>query len=623
LCVLVASAGVSPGAVPEGVDLVALAGWDIVVSEDAIESEVHAAEEFQRLYRRAGGVELPIVRRIARPNRHVFVGPGGEMQASAVGFDVDSFGQEDLRIVVRDENIAIAGGRPRGTLYGVYTFVEDYLGVRFLTADHTHVPPLGRWRRIGPVNRFYHPPFEFRWVSYEANYGRPEFATRLRLNAARLPASPVDGRDWSGAGKCGGRTSMRHINHSFYRQLPPATYAQDHPEYYCLFNGRRWARLEPGEEGIDFKRGQFPYGMQPCLSHPDVLRIVTRSVLEQFATRPDLLNVSVAQNDGGAHCQCPRCAAIDEREGTKMGALLTFVNAVADEVAKEYPDRMIGTLAYSDTAPPPKTLRPRENVQIMWCSIGTCFVHAFDDQRCRQNVWFNGQLRQWAKLTGNLYTWNYYLNEERHGFQLPMPNLRPIGPNIRYQRSLGVKGMYLHAASSCHGNEWEDLRNYLLSNLLWDPGLDGERLMREWLDLHYGPAAPPIARWIGRLHDRAAASGKHCRCVGGRFTDFGLDESDAQAGLEALEEAIRLAGDDEAVRSRVEKASIWAYRAAIEPVWYAKDGEATDPVLVERMRPMVNRFFELCEKHDVTRTAAGSWHQMEKYETRLRALLGL
>ena len=622
LSVLATIAGVSVGTVPEGVDLAALRGWDIVVPEDAIESEVFAAEEFQRLYKRAGGLELPIVDEVRRPNRHVFIGPSGEMRGSAIGFDVESFGQEDLRIVIRDENIVIAGGRPRGTLYGVYTFLEDYLGVRFLTADHTHVPPLGHWRKVGPVDRFYHPPMDFRWVAYEANYSRPDFATHLRLNAARLPASPVDGKDWGNVGKYGGRTSMRHISHSFHHQLLPAKYAQDHPEYYCLFKGRRWARLKPGEEGIDFKKGQFPYGMQPCLTHPEVLRIVTKNVLDQFATRSDEFNISVAQNDGGAHCQCPSCDAINQREGATMGSLLQFVNAVADEVGREYPDRMISTLAYSDTAQPPKILRPRDNVQVMWCSIGTCFIHAYDDRSCRQNDWFNQQLRQWARLTDNLYTWNYYLNCENHSFQLPMPNLRLIGPNFRYQMSLGVKGMFVQATSSCHGNEWEDLRNYMLSNLLWDPTRDEARLMREWLDLHYGPAAQPIARWIGRLHDRVATGGKHCRCLGGKFSDFGLDESDAQAGLKAFDESLRLAGDNEAVRNRVEKASIWAYRAAIEPVWYVKEGEAIDPALVERLRPLVSRFFELCKKHGVTRTAEGSWHQMEKYEKRLRPLLG-
>jgi len=270
------------------------------------------------------------------------------------------------------------------------------------------------------------------------------------------------------------------------------------------------AALEPGEEGIDFKKGQFAYGMQPCLTHPDVKRIVTQSVLDEFAARSDLLNVSVAQNDGGSHCECPPCAAIFKREGAKSGAQLAFVNAVADEVARKYLDRMVSALAYSDTAVAPQTLRPRDNVQIMWTSIGACFIHAFDDASCHQNDWWDRHLRTWAVRTNNLYSWNYYLGDERDGYQRPLPNLRLIGPNIRYQVSLGIKGMFMHATAASHGNAFEDLRNYMLSNLLWDPSRDDRALMREWLDLHYGPAAPPIARWINRLHDRSVASGKHC-----------------------------------------------------------------------------------------------------------------
>ena len=620
--VLLAALAAGADPVPAGVDLADLSGWDIVVDTDAIASEVYAAREFQRIFRQAGGAELPIVPDATRPDRHVFIGPGAAMGRSAPGFDVASFGREDLRLVVRDGNIVIAGGRPRGTLYGVYTFLEDYLGVRFLTADHTHVPPLGRWRRIGPVDRFYHPPMDWRWVAYEANYADPAFAARLRLNAARVPAEPVDGKDWSGLGDYGGRTAMRHIGHSFNRQLPPASYARERPEYYCLFRGKRWATLEPGEDGIDFKRGAFPYGMQPCLSHPDVLRIITKSVLDELASHPDVLNVSVAPNDGGAHCQCPSCAALDEREGTKMGALLTFVNQVAGEVARRHPDRMISTLAYSDTAAPPKTLLPRDNVQIMWCSIGTCFIHGFDDRNCRQNAWFDAQLQRWARITDHLYVWNYYLNDEHHTYQLPMPNLRLLDANIRHQVALGVRGMFMQATSSCHGNELEELRNYMLANLLWDPGRDGRQLMSEWLRLHYGRAAPPIRRWITRLHDRTAAGGMHCRCLGGSYAEFGLDESDIQAGMAAVEEAMALAGGDRVLRGRIEKATIWALRAAIEPVWYLKDGETVDPALAERMRPLVERFFDLCRKHGATRTKEGSHHQMAVFEGRLRALLG-
>ena len=87
LTVLTAAASVVAAPAAQPVDLAALAGWNIVVAEDAIESEVYAAQEFQSLYQRAGGVKLPIVRKIERPDRHVFVGPGKAMRGGAVGFD--------------------------------------------------------------------------------------------------------------------------------------------------------------------------------------------------------------------------------------------------------------------------------------------------------------------------------------------------------------------------------------------------------------------------------------------------------------------------------------------------------------------------------------------------------
>ena len=74
---------------PRGVDLAKMDGWDIVVSPDATASEAYAATEFQQLYKQASGVELPIVRKTDRPDRHIFIGPGQAMQsAPGVGFSV-------------------------------------------------------------------------------------------------------------------------------------------------------------------------------------------------------------------------------------------------------------------------------------------------------------------------------------------------------------------------------------------------------------------------------------------------------------------------------------------------------------------------------------------------------
>lgn len=593
------------GEPPRGVNLAKLDGWDIVLNEGAIPSEVYAAEEFQRHLAQATGHTLPIVRgpekqagtpavHADRPGRHVFIGPGKAMRESNVGFATDGFGEEDLHIMIRDENIAIAGGRPRGTLYGAYTFLEDYLGVRFLTAEHTHVPPVGKWRVVGPVDRSYHPPFEMRWAYYGEVNRNAAFAARLRVNTVGNEPN------------LGGRARQQLTSHSFAYQIPSSKYGKEHPEYYCLRNGKRLAQ-----------GGNDSYDNEPCLTNPDVLRIVTEAVMKEIEVHPEAGNISVSQNDNAQYCQCPNCAAIDEREGTPMGSLLTFVNAVADAVAEKHPNVKVGTLSYWYSRKPPRTIKPRPNVQIQLCSIECCLIHPIDDPNCPKNVKFCDDMRRWGEICDNIYIWNY--NTNFSNYLLPCPNLRVIEPNIRYFVANGAKGVFMQAAGNAYGAELSELRAYIISNLLWDPTRNGEELMNEFLELHYGRAAGPIREFIRRVHDRAEASGKHHNCFG-RLNDYGLDESDAQAGVKLFTRALSLADTDE-IRSRVERASVCAYRAALEPVWYVSSRLADDE-LVKAMRPLAKSFFALCEKHGVDR-AQETGEDIGGAKKRLKVVLGV
>ena len=113
------------------VDLATLKRWDIAVPLNAAPAETYAAQEFQHWLNEAIGASLPIVTNVSKFHGHVFIGFSPAMRRSPAGFSPEGLGPEDLRIVVKPGYIAIAGGSPRGTLYGVYTFLEDYFGVRF------------------------------------------------------------------------------------------------------------------------------------------------------------------------------------------------------------------------------------------------------------------------------------------------------------------------------------------------------------------------------------------------------------------------------------------------------------------------------------------------------------
>jgi len=562
---------------PRGVNLAELGAWDIVTAEPTTPALTYAAGEFRDLFEKASGARLAIVHRTDRPDRHVFIGSSDAMRASNVGFATDDIGDEDLRIVIRDGNIALAGGGPRGTLYAVYSFLENHVGVRFLTADHTHVPPIGPWRVVGPIDRTFRPSFAMRWSYYGEINRNATFAARMRVNTV------------TAAERLGGKSGITNINHSFFRQIPSQKYGKEHPEYFCLIDGKRRAIVR--NDG---------YENEPCLTNPDVLRIVTESVLAEIASRPHDANVSVSQNDNDKYCRCEKCAAIDKREGTPMGSLLTFVNAVADEVAKKHPDVKVGTLSYWYTRKPPKTLVPRPNVQIQLCSIECCLIHAIDDPSCPRNVDFCADMRNWGKICSNISIWNY--NTNFSNYLLPCPNLRVIEPNVRFFVANQARGVFMQAAGNAWAAELSELRNYVIANLIWDPSRSAEPLIDEFLRLHYGKAAPPIRRYINLVHDTAAKSGVHRNCFARRAKDFGIDASVAPRALALFDEATKLA-DDATVRQRVEKASIAVFRLAIDPVWYAKDPKSVDAKLLADMRPLIAKFLELCKAHGIDRAS--------------------
>ncbi len=517
----------------EMLDVADMKTWRIVVAPDAIASERYAAQEFQSLFKDALGMELPIENSAASATGNVYIGPGAIPEKGYEAFKLDELGKEGVYVDIRRNNMALAGGRTRGTLYAVYELFERFCGVRFLTYDHTHFPE----RDVPPSLRCevytYVPPLSFRWSYYRENATHPEFAARLHCNTVTNDE------------KLGGSTPQKLIGHSYYWQVPYKVYGEEHPEYFALHDGRR----------VTSGYG----GPQICPTDPEVVDIVTQAVLDRLAEHPETKNIAVSQNDNEDYCQCPRCQAINDREESGMGAHLTLVNTVAERVAEKHPDVMIGTLAYQYTRKPPKHLRPRDNVQIQLCSIECCTVHPVNDPKCEKNHSFCKDLNGWKEISDNVWIWHY--NTDFFNYDLPFPNLRAIGENVRFFTESHAKGIFMQANAVSLSGEMSDLRNYVMSRCLWTPGLDSWELVEEFCHLHYKEAAEPILTYLTELHDNAEKMDVHPDCFP-TAAEVGLTPTMANRTMECFDAAMKAAQSD-TIRKRVEKASICAYKALI------------------------------------------------------------
>ena len=540
----------------ESLPVSALRNWRISVPDTATAAERYAAEEFQKWFNPATGLTLPL-----QTHQEPFNAPPGHIliQGST------ELGDEEIAISVEGEQIRMSGGRPRGTLYAVYQFLEELVGIRFLTAGHTHVPDASALEI--PCGRYaYAPPFSFRWSYYRENSEVPAFAARKRVNTV------------TDAETLGGKTPQQLINHSFHALVPYSEYGESHPEYYALVDGKRDTDTHGG-------------GPQLCVTNPEVIEVAAESAIRQLTERPEATNISVSQADTAAYCRCDSCETLNQSEGSPMGSQLTFVNAVAERIENVYPHVKVGTLAYWYTRKPPKTVVPRHNVQIQLCSIECCTLHAIDNPDCEQNRAFCQDTIAWGQICEDIWIWNY--NTNFRAYDLPFPNLRSIGPNVRYFLRNNAKGVFMQANGNGLTGEFSDLRNYLISHLIWNPDLEADALLNEFVNLHYEAAAPPILAYITFLHDNVEARGLHPRCFP-TPADVGLDAESTETLFDYFQQALALVSEKSEIRARVEKAAIPAYKALL-----VAGGERSP----QKRQTLVDEYITLCERYNMSHAA--------------------
>ncbi len=536
----------------------------IALCDGASESEVTAAKELQNYLMEIGDVSLPIVAadELEAGQKHIFVGFNDSYAAE---FGVERPDDEDETYVYRavDDDIWIYGGKQRGTIYGVYSFLENEFGVRWYTTDFTKVPKMDKWS----FKDLYHtesPYINYRLILYRNMLDNVECSARNKCNMGEGAKN----------NEYGGQTGYWAV-HTFNHFVNSDKYFAEHPEYFSLRDGKRTPNT------------------QLCLSNPDVLRLCVEGMKEVMATRPDYWGYSLSQNDNQFPCQCDKCRMIEYMYGGHSGLLLWFVNQVADAVREKYPDKFVGTLAYQYTRKPPVGIVPRNNVVIRLCSFECCFAHALED--CESNKSFLEDMQAWSKIAPHLSIWDYVVNFNQ--YVAPFPNFGVLAKNIKTFGKYNVISILEQGQYQTLGGEFSEMRSWVLSKLLWNPELDTMALVREFITDYYGAAAPYIQRYFDlcqSLVTEDTVMGIYINAFHPIYTDEFIAE--AKALLEQAKAAV--AQTDEKMRLRIDLVGLqidWL-RMVRTPKESLEDGTS-------------QRLFDLVRKNNIRMT---EWHSIEQ-----------
>ena len=424
----------------------------ILIPETAGEPERRAAEILRTSILKMSGVDLA-VRASARPGGPAVaaIGFAPENLPPAVAPSLRSMRPDGFVITTSTGNLYVCGGGGRGVVYGVVHLLEKYFGCR----------------RYSPTAEVF-PQRDDLYVGCLLEVDNP--VNDVRIVNGEFALDP-DYRDWMRLNDHRGLYGDGYYVHTFQRLVPWQIYFEAHPEYFALMNGKRI---------ID----------QPCLSRPQVFDIVVAKLRDEMAAQPDRKIWSVSQNDNSSYCQCPECLKAIEEEGSPAGPILRFVN----RVAALFPDKTISTLAYQYSRPAPRLTRPLPTVEVMLCTIELDRSRPIAEDPSSRS--FVRDIEDWSRICGHLYLWDYTVNFSHH--VSPFPNLHVLQPNIRFFVDHGVR-KHFQQTNTSPGHEWSELKSYLLARLLWNPRVNVEEVMSDFLEGYYGPAAPFLREYVDAL----------------------------------------------------------------------------------------------------------------------------
>ena len=442
-----------------------------------------AARDLQVYIQKMSGAELPIVGddQLAPEGTLILLGRSNltaKYDAEIPSGLTNTRDEEGYAILADGDLLVLAGndeGPYHGTEYAVSSFLHR-LGVRwYMPGDFGEVVPKLETIVVGDIREISRPDFKMRnwWTHWFANDLRAtetRWKVRNGMNLDTMHAVPGD-------------SSVRRV-------LPPAA-EKDNPQFARVF-------------ALDAAGN--PYVHMPNLSSEESVQYAAEIIKAGFRKDPNLTSWGIGADDGLPRDFSPGTAALHMNFPSMIGRFndphglstteewMQWVQRVAGEVYKEFPDRFLSTNGYANRDTPPINLTPDPKIWIMFAAIFSDTYHAMDNPRSWMTLRQYNMLKDWTSMYDNVYMYNYlYYNLVGCGAP-PIPLARRHMHEMPMLKELGLAGFW-DEGRTVRG-EAGIFPTYLRARMMWDADLDVQALSDEYFKAWYGPAAAPaFAFW--------------------------------------------------------------------------------------------------------------------------------
>lgn len=479
---------------------------------------------------RATGAQVPIVEgRIVPPALVI-----GDCEAARRhGLDpaklpIDGFSiktaANHVFIAGRDEPVVGNQAVSQGTAWGVFEFIERFVGVRWYFPEELgqSVPSIPNLI-IAPT-----------WI---------EDAPAFRMRVIWPPMS----NPWNGTGTQLGplHTFLRSAN-SWPRQI--------------VVHSPDWGRVEEYKkerpEVFQLRSDGTRDFFMLCYGHPRTLETYLENIGRHFAgQKPAHVGIvgdaiTVSPNDAEIACYCEHCRKLWDPDGGQYGSasriVAQFVATLARQVKERWPGKTVLYLPYLNYTLAPDGIEFPDNVEVQLC--GMPGLAQYKEPLVRHSEQAN--IDRWYALTGRaIQNWHYSCwPEDRTSAVYLFPHT--VRQFYQENREKTV-GTFINGTT----DHWprQHLSLYCWLKVLWDPGFDVDAAIDEYCRRMYGPAAGPMRKLVGLQSEGWEGS----RWPSGRLSPKAVHDSSfprpqVLAMADLLEEARRLAGPDDTIRRRID-----------------------------------------------------------------------
>jgi len=471
----------------------------IIVPKDASDPLRLAGTELQHWLKEISGAEIEIISEPGSEKGTQLL-LGHQFATGKFDEDIAALGDTDgFAVRTEDKNIYIFGATDKGTLNGVFAFLEnntDIIWVRPLQEISTvftknpNVSAVWADAREKPGTRYRGWEIKFRdeahlWaVRNRNNFLNPE-GTPVKENAEQQRA--LGNRIHFGGGH----------NIGFY--------LGKNPDFYPVIEGEK-----PEVFNI--------WKHQPNFTAPGVADAVAANALarikESAPSYIDALTIHIEDN-WGLSTDLKSLEPIVLPDGSKIGPedpafrstqFFIFMNEVVEKITAVHPDMMVETYAYFFTADAPK-VPVHPNLSILFCPYppkdlrSPLFAPISD-------VWWQ-QMKAWAEMTPNVVMREYI--GIFNGFR-PIAEMQAA--NVRSFLPYGIKDytseLFSDDANTFHGKlsradeSWNFLAQeyWVVNRIYWDPNQDVEQLRKYFIRRTYREAAPQMEEFFGIIRSQ-------------------------------------------------------------------------------------------------------------------------